>query len=67
MESKIQNKWKKTTKPTVIDRENKEMVAGMEVVGGMSKIGEGDSEVQPSSYNTNESWGWYVQCGEYCL
>ena len=33
------------------------MVAGMEVVGGMSKIGEGDSEVQPSSYNTNESWG----------
>ena len=48
---------KNITKPTVIDRENKEMAAGMEVVGGMSKIGEGDSEVQPSSYNTNESWG----------
>ena len=29
----------------------------MQVVGGMSKIGEGDSEVQPSSYNINESWG----------
>ena len=41
------------------------MVARGESSKGMSEIGEGDEEVQTSSYKTNESWGTNVQHGEY--
>ena len=51
---------------TVIDTENKQVVASGEELGGRIEIGERDKDVQNSSCKINESWVRNVQCGKYC-
>ena len=53
-------KWKNITKQKQTHTENKQVVARLEGVWGMSEIGKGDQEIQNSSYNINKSWEWNV-------
>ena len=49
----------------IIDTENEQVVTKEERWGGVSEIGEGDYEVQSSSYKIIWSQEWNVYCGEY--
>ena len=50
---------------TLIDTENKLMVARGEGGKHVGKIGEGDQEVKTSSYKINKSWGCNAQHREH--
>ena len=68
VESKKQNQWtNKKSQTKLIDAENRLVIAGGGVGGweGVSKIGEGDQEVQISSYKRNKAWGGAVPPGDF--
>ena len=48
-----------------INAENKLMVVREEEGGGMGKIGEGEWEIQASTYGMTKSWGYKAQHREY--
>ena len=51
-----QNKQKTKSKNRPINTENTRMVARGEGGGGMSEVGEGEWEIQASTYGKNNSW-----------